>query len=63
MNDIRKGQIALTYLKNKIREEEKFITPNLRKEISNDVESMGFSEKEAVNFADIIVRELVQEMF
>ena len=63
MDDIRKGQIALAYLKNKLREEGVRLTPNLRRQVGNTAKAIGVSIEEATEFAEGIVRELVEETF
>lgn len=63
MDDIRKGQIALAYLKYKLREEGVRLTPNLRQRVDNTAKAIGISTEEAMEFAEGIVRELVEEAF
>ena len=63
MDDIRKGQIALAYLKNKLREEGVRLTPNLRRQAGNTAKTIGISSEEAMEFVEGIVRELVEETF
>ena len=63
MDDIRKGQIALAYLKNKLREEGVHITPNLRRQVGNTAKAIGISTEEAMEFTEGIVRELIEEAF
>jgi hypothetical protein len=63
MEDIRKGQIAFLFLKQQLRERGVRITPNFRREIGNISKAIGVSAKEAMEFAEIIVRELVEETF
>jgi len=63
MYDIRKGQIALAYLKNKLREEGVRLTPNFRRQVGNTAKAIGISTEEAMEFAEGMVRELVEEAF
>lgn len=63
MDDVRKGQIALLYLKNKLREDGVRLTPNVRRQIGNTAKAVGISIEEATEFAEIMVRELVEETF
>ena len=63
MDDIRKGQIALAYLKNKLREKGVRLTPNLRRQAGNTAKAIGISTEEAMEFVEGIVRELVEEAF
>ena len=63
MDEIRKGQIALLYLKNNVREEGVRLTPNMKRQIGNTAKAIGISVEEAMEFAEIMVRELVEETF
>ena len=63
MDEIRKGQIALLYLKNKIREEGVRLTPNMKRQIGNTAKAIGIPVEEATEFSEIMVRELVEEVF
>lgn len=63
MDDIRKGEITLAYLKNKLREEGVRLTPNFRRQVGNTAKAIGISTEEAMEFAEGIVRELVEETF
>ncbi|MFZ2975197.1 MAG: hypothetical protein WA055_01030 [Candidatus Moraniibacteriota bacterium] len=63
MDEIRKGQIALLYLKNKIREEGVRLTPNMKRQVGNTAKAIGISVEEAMEFTEILVRELVEETF
>jgi len=63
MNDTRKGQIALLLLKHQLREKGIRLTPNFKRGIGNEANSIGISVDEAMEFAEIIVRELVEETF
>ena len=63
MDEIRKGQIALLYLKNKLRREGFRLSSNLRRQIGNTAKDIGIPFEEAREFAEIMVRELVDEAF
>ena len=63
MDDNRKGEIALAYLKNKLSEEGVRLTPNFRRQVGNTAKAIGISTEEAMEFAECIVRELVDEAF
>ena len=63
MDAIRQGEIALLYLKNKIRNDGVRLSPNIMREIGNTAKAIGISLKEATEFSEIIVRELVEEIF
>lgn len=63
MDEIRKGQIALAFLKHKLRRDGARITPNLRREVGNTAKAIGISFDEAMEFTECLVRELVEEVF
>lgn len=63
MNDTRKGQIAILFVKHLLQEKGIRLSPNLKREIGNDAKDIGVSFDEAIEFAEIIVRELVEETF
>jgi len=63
MDDIRKGQVAFLFLKHQLREKGVRLTPNFKREIGNDAKAIGISIKEATEFVEPIVRELVEETF
>jgi len=63
MNDVRKGQIAFLYLKEVVREKRIQLSPKIRREAGNTAKKLGISTDEAMEFAEIIVRELVDEVF
>ncbi len=63
MDNVRKGQIAFLYLKNKLREEGVRLSPNLRRQVGNTAKAIGIPFEEAMEFAKIMVGELVEEAF
>ena len=63
MDDIRKGQIALAYIKNKIRKEGIHLMPNLQLQAGDTAKDIGISTEEAMEFAEGILHELVEEAF
>lgn len=63
LNDIRKGEIALAYLKHKLREEGIRLTPNLRRQLGSSAKAIGISTEEAMEFAEDMIRGLVEETF
>ncbi len=63
MDNRRKEQIALLLIKHQLREKGIRLTPNFRRGIGNEANSIGISVDEAMEFAEIIVRELVEEIF
>ena len=63
MDDIRKGQIALLLIKHQLREKGVRLTPNFRREVGNEAKDIGVPIGEAMEFVELIVRELVEETF
>ena len=63
MTKERMGEIALLFLKQKLREEGIRLTPNFKRQVGNTAKSIGIETAEALVFAEIIVRELVEETF
>lgn len=63
MDETRKGQIALMFLKHQLRQKGVRLTPNFKREIGNEAKAIGISLEEATAFVETIVRELVEETF
>jgi len=63
MDEIRKRQIALLFLKNKVRGEGVRLTFNMKRQIGNTAKAIGISVEEATEFAEIMIRELVEKAF
>ncbi len=63
MDEVRKGQLACMVLKYKLRKDGIRLTPALQREIANGAKSLGISKDEAIEFLEIIIRELVDETF
>ena len=63
LTEQRKGNIAMLYLKHKLRSTGLRLTPNFKREVGNTAKSLGISYEEALEFAENLVRELVDEMF
>lgn len=63
MDEKRKGEIALRYLRWKLREDGVRLTPNGRRQIGNVAKTIGVPMDEAMEFAEFLVREAVDEMF
>ena len=63
MDNVRKGQIALRFVKHQLREKGVRLTPNFRREVGNEAKAIGISIEEAMEFVELIVRELVEETF
>lgn len=63
MDNIRKGQIALLFVKHRLSEKGVKLTPNFRCEVENEAKAIGISIEDATEFVGLIVRELVEETF
>jgi hypothetical protein len=63
MDDVRKGQLAILFLKHQLREKGVRLTPYFRRELGNVAKEIGVPLDEATQFVEIIVRELVDEVF
>lgn len=59
----RQGELALMYLKNKLRREGVTIKPNIRRQTANEAKELGISSEEAAEFAEMLIREIVEEAF
>lgn len=63
MDDIRKGQIAYLFVKKHLREKGVRLAPALHREIGSEAKGIGISAEEFREFAEIIIREMVEETF
>lgn len=63
MDEVRMGQIALLALKSRMREEKLRLGPNLRREVGKRAKELGIPFKEAWEFVEHVIRELVEETF
>jgi len=60
----RKGELAWIFLKEKVGKQGIRLSPNeFKREIGNEAKKMGVDVEEAVDFIELFVRELVDEMF
>jgi len=59
----RKGEIAVAFMKQMLREKGLHLTPNLRREIGKEASAAGVNIDEAMEFVETIVREIVEEAF
>lgn len=59
----RQGEIALAYLKARIRREGVTIKPGMNRAIANEAKNLGITTEEAGEFAEMLVREVVEEAF
>jgi len=63
MDEKRKGEIALLWLKWKMKQEPLHLGKNLRRDLGNRTKDLGIELDEAMEFAEIMVRELVDDTF
>jgi hypothetical protein len=63
MDNVRKGEIALLMIKQKIRREGVILNPESLRDIKNQADKLGVPLEEAVEFLEVMTRELVEEMF
>jgi type III secretion system FlhB-like substrate exporter len=63
MDKKRQGEIALLYLKNKLDNDGVILSSNMKREIANTAKSIGISLEEAMEFVEILVREMVEKTF
>lgn len=65
MNLQRQGEIARKLLKHKLQKDgiHRFIPNEVRRELGNVAKAIGVEESELTEFAEILVRELVDELF
>ncbi len=63
MSDKRKGEIAMLFLKYKLRKDGVHLSTNTPREIGNVAKALAITPAEASEFAEILVRELVDSVF
>lgn len=63
MTEERKGQIALLFLKERLRSGGVSLSANINRDIGNQAKKIDISTEEATEFAEGLVRELVEELF
>jgi hypothetical protein len=59
----RMGEIALMIFKQRLREDGIRLKPNFRREVGNEAQKTGIPAAELAEFAEIVIRELVEEAF
>lgn len=59
----RQGEIALIYLKDKMRREGIKLSSSSRRDIGDTAKKLNIPVEEATEFAEILVREIVEETF
>lgn len=59
----RQGELALMYLKDKLRNEGVTIKANMQRQTAQQAKQLGISPEEAAEFAEMLVREIVDEAF
>lgn len=63
MNDVRKGELAVLMLKYLLRRKGIHLGQNFKDDIREVAVKIGVSYDEAIEFAEIIVRDVVNEAF
>ena len=63
MDKIRQGEIALLLLKQHARDEGIRFKKDFQRGVHNVAKSIGIKKEEAMEFAEIIIREIVDEAF
>jgi len=63
MDQKRKGEIALLYLKLKLSEDGIRLKPDIKRQMINTSKLIGITPGEAIEFGETLVRELVEEAF
>jgi|GEM_PF-2780222 len=63
MEESRKGQIAILVVKSILREKGIRLSSNYRRELGNEAKNIGISFEEFLEFAEPLIRELVDETF
>lgn len=63
MDIARKGEIALLVLKQKLRKEGIQLGPNFKRDIGNTAKDIGIPLEEAMELAEELTREYVEETF
>lgn len=63
MNAQRKGEIAYELLKFKLKKEGIRISQDIRRESGDIAQKTGIPAEEVAEFSEIIIREMVNEMF
>lgn len=64
LNEQRKGEIALAYLRMKVRNEPILLNPEeMKRKINNTAKSLNIEPKEAMRFVEELFREASEEMF
>ena len=63
MDKKRKGEIAYLFLKRQMQKKGIPLNQNLKREIGNEAKSIGIDGNEAVEFTEILIRELVDDLF
>lgn len=63
MTEKRQEEIALMLVKQRYKDQGINISTNLPEEIGNQAKKIGVTTEEAMKFAEILTRELVDEVF
>lgn len=63
MTEERKEQIALLFLKRKLRDSGIRLKPDMKRKIGNEAKELGITTEEAMEFVEGLVREMVEQVF
>lgn len=63
MDNARKGEIALLYLKHKVGRDGIRLGPDLRRDVGNTAKAIGAPFEEAMEFVEEMTREMVDRLF
>ena len=63
MDEVRKGQIAYLFLKNRVSDGGIRLSRDFKRELGNVAKTVGITLEEATEFTEIMVREVVDEIF
>lgn len=63
MSEKRMGEIALLHVKDKLRREGATVKPNMRRALAQEAKDLGISVEEAVEFTEILTREVFELAF
>lgn len=63
LTEQKKGEIALKYLKERLSREGVKLSKDMKRDIANTAKKIGVDQKDAEQFVEELVRELVEEVF
>ena len=63
MNEKRKGEIAMAFLKYRIGREGIRLTPDIKRDLGNVAKETGIPQDELKEFVKLFIKELLEETF